>query len=116
MPGIVIPFDPIIAQIGPLTLRWYGLMIGLAIVAGVYVGAREAERRGVVLDDAVNLATWGVLFGFIGARLFQVLDALPYYTANPTKIIAVWEGGMAIYGGLIGGVLGGFIYAKRHGL
>jgi len=114
--GLVLPIDPIIAQIGPLVLRWYGLMIGLGIVAGVFVGAKEAQRRGIVLDEAVNLATWAVPLGFVFARLFHVLDALPYYVANPAKIIAINEGGMAIYGGLLGGVLGGYLYAKTHNL
>jgi phosphatidylglycerol---prolipoprotein diacylglyceryl transferase len=116
--GIVLPIDPIIAQIGPLMLRWYGLMIGLGIVAGVYVGAKEAARRGVPLDEAVNLATWAVPLGFVFARLFHVVDGtmLPYYLTNPAKIIAINEGGMAIYGGLLGGALGGFLYAKTHHL
>lgn len=116
MTGLVLPFDPIIVQIGPLVLRWYGLMIGLAIIAGVYVGAKEAQRRGVPLDEAVNLATWAVPAGFVMARLFHVLDALPYYAANPIKIFLVNEGGLAIYGGLIGGVLGGIAYARTHHL
>src|SRR5437764_9452018 len=116
MNGIVLPLDPIIVQIGPLVLRWYGLMIGLAIIAGVYVGAKEAQRRGIVLDEAVNLATWAVPAGFILARAFHVIDALPYYLANPIKIVMVNEGGLAIYGGLVGGVLGGLAYARTHNL
>ncbi len=116
MNGIVLPLDPIIIQIGPLVLRWYGLMIGIAIVAGVYVGAKEAQRKGIPMDEAVNLATWAVPAGFICARLFHVVDALPYYLSNPVKILAINEGGLAIYGGLIGGVIGGLAYAKVHHL
>ncbi len=116
MTGIVLPFDPIIVQIGPFVLRWYGLMIGLGVIAGVWLGMREMARRGISLDHATNLATWAVPAGFVGARLFHVLDALPYYLANPLKIIAINEGGMAIYGGLIGGVLAGYVYAKKHDL
>src|SRR5688572_2450083 len=91
-------------------------MIGLGVIAGVWVGVKEAARRGVTLDEATNLATWAVPAGFVGARLFHVLDALPYYMANPAKIIMINEGGMAIYGGLIGGVVGGLAYAKLHDL
>ncbi|HZT05581.1 MAG TPA: prolipoprotein diacylglyceryl transferase [Chloroflexota bacterium] len=116
MTGFVLPIDPIIAQIGPLVLRWYGLMIGLGIVAGCYVGAKEAARRGVPMDDAVNMATWAVPVAFVFARLFHVVDMLPYYVANPTKIIAINEGGMAIYGGLLGGIVAGLVYAKVHRL
>lgn len=116
MTGIVLPIDPIIVNVGPLALRWYGLMIALAIVAGAYVGAKEAQRRGVSFDEAINLTTWAVPVAFVFARLFHVIDALPYYFANPMKIIAINEGGMAIYGGLLGGALGGLAYAKTHGL
>jgi phosphatidylglycerol:prolipoprotein diacylglycerol transferase len=114
--GLFLPIDPILVQIGPFVLRWYGLMIGVGIVAGVYVGAKEAARRGIPIDEAVNLATWAVPLGFVFARLFHVLDALPIYLANPIKIVMINEGGMAIYGGLIGGVLGGLAYAKTHNL
>ena len=116
MVGLFLPLDPIIVQIGPFVLRWYGLMIGIGIVAGVYVGAKEAERRGIPIDEAVNLATWGVPLGFVFARLFHVLDALPVYLANPIKIVMINEGGMAIYGGLFGGVVGGLAYAWTHNL
>ncbi len=116
MTGIVLPIDPIITQIGPFVLRWYGLMIGLGVIAGVWVGVKEAERRGISLDEATNLATWAVPAGFVGARLLHVLDALPYYLSNPVKILAINEGGMAIFGGLMGGALAGWVYAKRHHL
>ncbi|MBM2811445.1 MAG: lgt [Chloroflexi bacterium] len=116
MTGIVLPLDPIIVQIGPVILRWYGLMIGLAVVAGVYVGAREAQRRGIPMDDAINMCTWAVPVGFVFARLFHVIDSLPYYMKDPIKIVMINEGGMAIYGGLIGGVGAGVVYAALHNL
>jgi phosphatidylglycerol:prolipoprotein diacylglycerol transferase len=114
--GIVLPFDPIIVQIGPFVLRWYGLMIGLGVIAGVWLGVKEAARRGISIEHATNLATWAVPAGFVGARLFHVVDQLPYYLANPMKIIAINEGGMAIYGGLIGGALAGLAYAIKYDL
>jgi len=114
--GFVLPLDPIIAQIGPLVLRWYGLMIGLGIVAGVYVGAKEAERRGISMDESINMATWAIPVAFVFARLFHVIDQFPYYLANPMKIVAINEGGMAIWGGILGGVLTGVIYGRMHNL
>lgn len=115
MTGIVLPVDPIILEIGPLMLRWYGLMIAIGIIAGAYLGAREAQRRGISFDEAINAITWAVPVGFVFARLFHVVDTPRYYLDNPLKVFAINEGGMAIYGGLVGGVVAGVVYARwRH--
>lgn len=115
MNGIVLPVDPIIVEIGPLMLRWYGLMIAIGIIAGAYLGAKEAQRRGISFDEAINTVTWAVPVGFIFARLFHVVDTPRYYLDNPLKVFAINEGGMAIYGGIIGGVVAGLVYARwRH--
>lgn len=116
MQGLIFPVDPIIVQIGPLVLRWYGLMIGLGILAGAYIGIREAERRGVPYAEALNLVTWAVPVALVFARLFHVIDTFQFYAANPIKIFMINEGGLAIFGALIGGVVTGVIYAKVHGL
>lgn len=116
MNGIVINIDPVIAQLGPFMLRWYGLFFGLAIVAGVWLGLREAHRKGFDVERVQALATWAVLGGLVGARLFHVIDRWELYAANPQRILNVWEGGLAVYGGLVGGLLTGLVYALRHNL
>ncbi|MPZ13325.1 MAG: prolipoprotein diacylglyceryl transferase [Chloroflexi bacterium] len=114
--GIVLPIDPIIVQVGLFVLRWYGLLIAVAIVAGISVGAREAERRGVEHAQAITLALWAVPVGLVFARLFHVIDALPYYLVSPQDVVAIEDGGMAISGGLIGGVMAGVVYARTKSL
>lgn len=113
---IVIDIDPIILRLGHFSLRWYGLFIGLAIAAAFYVALREARRKGVAEDDVFSLGSWGVLGGFVGARLFHVLDRWPDYADRPAAIFAVQDGGLAIYGAIIGGVAAGALYARRRGL
>ena len=114
--GIVIDIDPVLTTIGPLTLRWYGLMMSLAILAGVAFGVREAKRRGIGEEDALSIVLWAIPSAFIGARLLHVIDAWQYYTTYPLQILAVQEGGLAIYGGLLGGIAGGAWAARRRGL
>ncbi len=114
MGPIVINIDPIIVQVGHFTLRWYGLFIALAIVAGFSVALREARRKGVSEDDVYGVGMWGVLGGLVGARLFHVIDRWPYYITRPTAVFAIQDGGLAIYGAIIGGVVAGAIYARRR--
>lgn len=104
MPGfIVVDIDPIIAQVGPLTFRWYGLMYVVGIVAGLWVVYPYARQRGLS-DDDIWAAVWpAVIAGFIGARLYFVIQQpLGPYLAEPWRIMATWEGGMAFYGAIFG--------------
>jgi phosphatidylglycerol:prolipoprotein diacylglycerol transferase len=108
-----ISFDPIIAQWGSFQLGWHGIFTALAVVIAVRFAAYVGEREGVEADTVYSLATWGVVGGIVGARLFHVADHLDYYLANPLLIPAVWEGGIAVYGAFIGGLIGGGIVAWR---
>jgi phosphatidylglycerol:prolipoprotein diacylglycerol transferase len=114
--GIVIDVDPVILQAGPFALRWYGLFVALAIAAGWWLGLREAKRKGLDPEKVHSLILWSVFGGFAGARLFHVIDRWDLYAGDPISMLYVWEGGLAIYGGLIGGVLTGLLYAWRAGL
>jgi phosphatidylglycerol---prolipoprotein diacylglyceryl transferase len=114
--GITIDIDPTLLAAGLLTIRWYGLMISLAILVGVLLGIREATRRGISEDDVLYMVLWGVPAALIGARLFHVIDAWDYYSTYPLQIIAFQEGGLAIYGGLAGGLLAGALAARHRGL
>ena len=87
----------------------YGLMVGIAIVVGWSV----AEK----IEPEVNKAVPGVLLlGFMGARLYHVIDMWGYYSRNLGQILAVWNGGLSIWGAIIGGVLGLWIYFKGDSL
>jgi phosphatidylglycerol---prolipoprotein diacylglyceryl transferase len=114
--GIVIDVDPAIFRLGHFALRWYGLFFVLAIAAGTWLALREARRRGLDTEAVQNLAMWGVLGGIAGARLFHVVDRWELYADAPLRALHVWEGGLAVYGGLLGGVAAGLAYALRSGL
>jgi phosphatidylglycerol---prolipoprotein diacylglyceryl transferase len=113
MLALTFGFDPIIAQWGPFQLGWHGIFTALAVIVAVWLAGRLGERRSIPSDTIYGIAGWGVVGGVIGARLFHVADHLDYYMANPLLIPAVWEGGIAVYGAFIGGLIGGFIAAWR---
>lgn len=113
--GIVINIDPVIFHIGGFELRWYSLAIMLAIVAAVVIAARRAPKRGIVADEIYSLMPWIIIGGLLGARLFHVMDRIEYYLANPVQILMFQQGGLAIWGALVGGGAAGLIYAwRRH--
>jgi prolipoprotein diacylglyceryl transferase len=114
--GIVVDIDPVLFASGPVVIRWYGAMIAMAIIAGAILGIRDAKQRGFFEDDVVFVLVWAVPSALIGARLFHVVDALDYYLTYPLQVLAIGEGGLAIYGGLVGGVLGGALAARRRGI
>ena len=107
---------PIALQIGPLSIRWYGLLIATAVLLGTSLAHREAIRRGEDPDQLLNVIVLGVMSALVGARLYYVLFNWGYYGPKPFKIFAVWEGGLAIHGGILGGALATAIYTVRKKL
>jgi phosphatidylglycerol:prolipoprotein diacylglycerol transferase len=99
-----------------LTVRFYGLMYVMALLVAIGLLRLEAKRRGLPPDQMVDAAFYAFLGGLIGGRLYYVLFNWGYYSAHPAKIVAIWEGGMAIHGGLIGGLIGGWWFARVVGL
>ncbi|MCX7673239.1 MAG: prolipoprotein diacylglyceryl transferase [Thiobacillaceae bacterium] len=112
-------FDPVAFAIGPLAVRWYGLMY-VAAFAAFYGLARLRMRQrpetGWTAKELDDLLFWGVLGVVIGGRLGHVLFYQPgYYLAHPVEIIAVWKGGMSFHGGLLGVIAVLLWHARRHG-
>lgn len=107
--------DPIALQLGPLHIHWYGIIMASAFLAGTFLAVRFAKKAGIHPDHIYNMLIWIVPASIIGARLYYVLFELKYYTSF-YEIIAVWEGGLAIHGGLIGGTIAGILYLRKHKL
>ena len=112
MNGIVINIDPIILRIGEFELRWYGLMIALAVVAVVIIWERQSQRKGIAAGEIYRMAPWVLISALVGARLFHVIDHWSFYTANPLQIIQLQQGGLAIWGAFIGVGLATIIYTR----
>jgi phosphatidylglycerol:prolipoprotein diacylglycerol transferase len=109
-----ISIDPVIFQIGHFALRWYGLIVLIAIQVGIWLIAREAERKGLKKEDFYGAAMWIILAGILGARLFHVLDHWHEYSINPIRTLYIWEGGLAIWGALIGGLIAAAFVSQTY--
>lgn len=92
---------------------WYGILIGLGVFLGVLIAMHEAKRTGQNPDMYVDFIIYALIFAVIGARLYYVFFSWDYYAANPSKILAIREGGLAIYGGIIGAVLTAVVYCRK---
>lgn len=102
-PYIHLNINPVIVSIGPLALRWYGLMYVVAIVMGLWLIRGFSARKGIKEDQSFRLLWWCVVAGLLGGRLYFVIqqpDLVPHYLLQPQNILATWEGGMAFYGAI----------------
>lgn len=93
-------------------LRWYGVLIALGVLGAVIVAHRREARLGLPKDTALDLALVGVPAAVVCARVYYVLFSWEYYAAHPGDILNIRQGGLAIYGGVLGGVLAGWIYCR----
>ncbi len=111
--------DPVLIHLGPLAIRWYGLMYTLTFVLGWPLLKMQAQRQKLGISaDLLSDLLMGTLLGVVlGGRLGYILFYnLSYYIANPLAILRVWEGGMSFHGGLLGVLLAGFLFARKHHL
>ena len=109
---------PVLFTIGPIQIRYYGLMYVLFILVGIFLIKKEVKRKEIPLteDDVINMVMFLVLMGILGARIYYVVFNWDYYGSHLLEIPAVWHGGLAIHGGLIGGVIAGLYFCKKRNL
>lgn len=112
-------FDPVALHLGPLAVRWYGLMYLAGFMAFLWLGkarARTQPWHGMTAVNLDDLLFYGVLGVVLGGRLGQVIFYDPgYYLAHPLDILAVWKGGMSFHGGFLGVLVAMFVWGRKHG-
>ena len=106
--------NAILFEIGPITIYWYTIMIFIAFLLGGTLAINEAKKWKIPEDSMINLFFYLIPIAIVGARIYYVLFNLDYYTVNPLAIFKIWEGGLAIHGGIIAGLIFILIYSKKY--
>lgn len=114
MEATIQPLDPVALTLGPIVIHWYGIIIGVGIILALIIAMREAPRRGLDKEIFADLLLWAIPIAIISARIYYVIFEWDYYQRNPGEIIAIWHGGIAIHGALIGAVLTAYVFAKKR--
>ena len=109
--SISIGIDPNLIEIGGFILSWHGVMTFIAVATAVYLVARWGGREGMIVDSIYSVAVWAIIGGVIGARFLHVIDFWDeVYQDDFLSVFSVWSGGIAIYGAILGGFVGGSLY------
>ena len=108
------PINPVAIDIGFLQVHWYGLIIGFGAFLGYIIANREAVKRGLPKDMLADLLLWAIPIAILSARLYYVIFKWDYYSQYPGQIFAIWEGGLAIHGGLIGAIVTAYFFTKKR--
>lgn len=109
MSGVAIPYSSTVFG----GLQWYSVLIVGGILLAIWLAGREEKRLGLPKDTAIDIALVVIPCGIVGARLYYVAMTWELFSQNPISILYIWEGGIAIYGAVIGGALGALVYARR---
>lgn len=110
------PLDRVALELGPISIYWYGIIIAFGAYLGLLLAMRETKRQGLPKETFVDLILWAVPIAIISARIYYVIFQWSYYKDNPGDIFAIWEGGIAIHGALIGSVITAIIFTRKRGL
>ncbi len=105
--------QPVLFKLGALTFYWYGLFIALAVWLGYLVTQKLFKHYNLPLGELPAIIFYLVISGIVGARLWHVINSFSYYSAHPSQIIQIWQGGLAIHGAVLGSALALYYYARR---
>ncbi|HFU4221532.1 TPA: prolipoprotein diacylglyceryl transferase [Streptococcus suis] len=106
--------DPIAIRLGSLEIRWYAICILLGLVVGVYLATKEAPRKKILQDDILDFILLAFPLSIIGARIYYVAFSWSEYKDNLLSVFAIWNGGIAIYGGLITGAIVLYFFTRHR--
>lgn len=106
--------NPIFLDLDFITIKWYSVLILIAALFGILLSTWEAKKFKITSDFMFNLCFWVILSAFLGARIYYVAFNWSYYSTNLIDIIKIWEGGLAIHGGMIAGFLAILVYTKKY--
>lgn len=106
--------NPYVYKIGNFGIRWYSLLILIGVIIGIRMLEKEGQRFNINKDFLFNLAFWTIIIGILGARIYYVIFNFNLYKNDIFSIFKIWEGGLAIHGGIIAGVITIALYCKKY--
>ena len=108
--------ERILVSIGPLNIYWYGFLIVIGMILAILIAIKLASYYGIKKDLIIDSSFWLIIGGVTGARIYHILLELPYYLANPLNIFKIWNGGLAIHGAIIAGIIITYLIARKNNL
>jgi len=106
----------VLLSFGPISIYWYGLFMVAGILGALLVSFKLAKHYQIKSDTLFDLAFWLIIFGLLGARIYDIFLQLPYYISSPKAVFKIWEGGLAIHGAIIAGLITIYFFSKKHHL
>lgn len=114
MTANLLTINPVAFHLGPISVNWYGIIIGVGIIIAYFLAQRESVRRGLHEEFFADLLIWAVPIAILSARIYYVAMKWDYYSEHPGRIIEIWNGGIAIHGALIGSFITAYIFSKKR--
>lgn len=108
--------NPVAFKLGPIPVHWYGIILGTGTLLGLCAAVREGRKHGLVSDVFLDMLVWVLPAAIVGARLYYVIFQWDYFSQHPSEIIAIWNGGIAIHGALIGSIIAGYFYTRKKNI
>ena len=106
--------NPVMFKIGNFEIMWYSFLLLIGVIVGIVLLLREGKKQNYPTDFLFNLCFWTIIFGFIGARAYYVIFNWSQYASDPISIFKIWEGGLAIHGGLVAGFITMALYCHKY--
>ncbi len=106
--------NPVLFSIGSFSVMWYSALILIGVLVAMFLISKEGKRFGIDPDFLFNLCFYTIIFGFLGARIYYVIFNSSIYSGDFLAIFKIWEGGLAIHGGIIAGLITMLLYCKKH--
>ena len=103
-------------ELGPITIKWYSFFILIGMLLGSFIIYKEWKKKNGSEEDIVNILFYGIIIGIIGARLYYCIFNLDYYKNDLLEIFKIWNGGLAIHGGILSGLIFMIIYCKKKNI
>ena len=113
--NMMININPILLHLGPLEIRWYGVILVLMFMIGIFIAIHLAKSRKIKKEDILDFMPYLIISSILMARIFHVfVYNFGYYQQHPWLMLAIWKGGISVHGGVLGGILAALIYCKKR--